>query len=98
MYTFYKDQRVHDLAAQCYSAGMITAVLCDATCLLLKCKLDGKLLVHEKTWPRFRKVGRRRSSVIPKPLPEFWPRHANVAANVNLSVIADGLVDYSVRV
>ncbi len=53
MYTFYKDERVHDLATQCCAAGKITAVLCHATCILLKCKLNGKLLVHGKTWTGF---------------------------------------------
>ena len=37
--------------------------------------------------------------VVLKPVPERRPRHANVAANVNLfTVVADGLVDNSVRV
>ena len=31
----------------------MTAVLCHATCLLLKAKLDGKLLVDGKTWTGF---------------------------------------------
>jgi putative intracellular protease/amidase len=53
MYTFYEDERVHTLATQCYAAGKITAVLCHATCILLKCKLNGKLLVHGKTWTGF---------------------------------------------
>jgi putative intracellular protease/amidase len=53
MYTFYSDQRVHDLAAQCYKTGKITAVLCHATCILLKAKVDGKLLVDGKTWTGF---------------------------------------------
>lgn len=53
MYTFYEDERVHSLAAQCYAAGKITAVLCHATCILLKCKLDGKLIVRGKTWTGF---------------------------------------------
>ena len=53
MYTFFKDERVQDLASQCYAAGKITAVLCHAICILLKCKLDGKLLVHGKSWTGF---------------------------------------------
>jgi putative intracellular protease/amidase len=53
MYTFYEDERVHDIATQCYAAGKITAVLCHATCILLKCKLDGTLLVQGKTWTGF---------------------------------------------
>ncbi len=53
MYTFYEDERVHNLATQFYALGKITAVLCHATCILLKCSLDGKLLVHGKTWTGF---------------------------------------------
>ena len=53
MYTFYNDERVHNLAAQSYKTGKVTAVLCHATCLLLKAKLDGKLLVDGKTWTGF---------------------------------------------
>jgi len=53
MYTFYDNDRVQDLAARFYQAGKITAVLCHATCLLLKVKLEGKLLVEGKTWTGF---------------------------------------------
>jgi putative intracellular protease/amidase len=53
MYTFYDNDRVHELAANFYSAGKITAVLCHATCLLLKAKANGKLLVNGKTWTGF---------------------------------------------
>ena len=50
MYTFFNDQRVHDLTAGCFKAGKITAVLCHATCILLKTMVDGKLNVDGKTW------------------------------------------------
>lgn len=53
MYTFYDNAPVHELAASFYRAGKITAVLCHATCLLLKARLDGKLLVDGKTWTGF---------------------------------------------
>ncbi|HKF48551.1 MAG TPA: type 1 glutamine amidotransferase domain-containing protein [Terracidiphilus sp.] len=53
MYTFIDDERVHNLAAEFYKAGKIVAVICHATCLLLKAKLDGKLLVTGKTWTGF---------------------------------------------
>jgi putative intracellular protease/amidase len=54
MYTFADNERVHKLAAQFYEAGKVTAVVCHATCLLLKAKLDnGKLLVEDKTWTGF---------------------------------------------
>ena len=53
MYTFYENGRIHELAADFYRAGKVTAVLCHATCLLLKAKLDGKLLIDGKTWTGF---------------------------------------------
>ena len=53
MYTFYDNKDVHELAASFYRAGKVTAVLCHATCLLLKAKLNGKLLVDGKTWTGF---------------------------------------------
>jgi len=53
MYTFYNDQRVHDLAAASFKAGRITAVLCHATCILLQARVDGKLIVDGKTWTGF---------------------------------------------
>jgi putative intracellular protease/amidase len=53
MYTFYHDDRVHELASSFYKAGKIVAVLCHATCILLKAKLNGKLLVEGKTWTGF---------------------------------------------
>ena len=53
MYMYYNDERVHNLAAQFYKSGKLTAVLCHATCILLKTKVDGKLLVEGKTWTGF---------------------------------------------
>lgn len=53
MYTFYDSDRVHKLATEFYGAGKITAVLCHATCLLLKAKVGGVLLVAGKTWTGF---------------------------------------------
>jgi putative intracellular protease/amidase len=54
MYTFYDDERVHKLVADFYEAGKATAVICHATCMLLKAKLSsGRLLVEGKTWTGF---------------------------------------------
>jgi putative intracellular protease/amidase len=45
---------MHDLAAGFYQAGKITAIVCHATCMLLKTRLaDGRLLVAGKTWTGF---------------------------------------------
>lgn len=54
MYTFFDDERVHDLVASFYAAGKVAAVICHATCVLLKTRLtDGRLLVDGKTWTGF---------------------------------------------
>jgi putative intracellular protease/amidase len=54
MYTFVDDERVHQLVASCYEKGKITAVVCHATCVLLKTRLSsGDLLVKGKTWTGF---------------------------------------------
>jgi len=54
MITFADDTRVHDLARDFYLAGKLTAVVCHATCILLKTRLPGgELLVADKTWTGF---------------------------------------------
>jgi putative intracellular protease/amidase len=54
MYTFYNDERVHQLVASNYEAGRITAAICHGTCVLLKAKKkDGTLVVDGKTWTGF---------------------------------------------
>lgn len=54
MYTFWNDERVHRLVASFYEAGKMTAVICHATCVLIKTRLsDGRLLVEGKTWTGF---------------------------------------------
>jgi putative intracellular protease/amidase len=53
MYTFHDNMHVHKLAGDFYAAGKITAVLCHATCLLLKAKVGDALIVTGKTWTGF---------------------------------------------
>jgi putative intracellular protease/amidase len=54
MYTFFDDERVYRLIAAFYEARKVTAVICHATCVLLKARLrDGSLLVDGKTWTGF---------------------------------------------
>jgi putative intracellular protease/amidase len=44
----------HELLASFYDAGKVTAVICHATCMLLKARTsDGRLLVDGKTWTGF---------------------------------------------
>jgi putative intracellular protease/amidase len=54
MFTFFNDDRVHQLAANIEAAGKVLAVICHATCLLLKARrADGSLLVDGRTWTGF---------------------------------------------
>jgi putative intracellular protease/amidase len=54
MFTFFNDERVHALVASFYESGKVVAVICHATCVLLKTRLsDGSLLVEGKTWTGF---------------------------------------------
>ncbi len=54
MYTFHENDAVHGLIRDFYEAGKPNAVICHATCALLKTRLsDGSLLVHGKTWTGF---------------------------------------------
>jgi putative intracellular protease/amidase len=73
MYTYYNDERVHALAAQSYKAGKVTAVLCHATSILLKTKVDGKLLVDGKTWTGFANSEERYADeFVGKRIQPFW--------------------------
>jgi putative intracellular protease/amidase len=73
MYTFYENDRVHELAAEFYKAGKITAVLCHATCLLLKAKMDGTLLVTGKTWTGFANCEEKYADeFVGKRMQPFW--------------------------
>ena len=73
MYTFYDDERVHNLAAQFYKAGKITAVLCHGACILLKTKVDGNLLVDGKTWTGFANSEERYADeFVGKRIQPFW--------------------------
>lgn len=54
MYTFIENEALHKLVTSFYEAGKITALVCHATCVLLKAKKsDGELLVTGKTWTGF---------------------------------------------
>jgi putative intracellular protease/amidase len=54
MYTFLDDDRIHDVLRTFYESGKVTAVVCHATCVLLKTRLStGELLVSGKTWTGF---------------------------------------------
>lgn len=54
MVTMIDDAKLHALIAKAYEANKILALVCHATCVLLKTKLsNGNLLVTSKTWTGF---------------------------------------------
>lgn len=54
MFTFIDNEKLHKLVADFYEAGKIVAIVCHATCVLLKVKLsNGDLLAKGKTWTGF---------------------------------------------
>lgn len=54
MITMIDDTALHAFVAKAYEADKIVAIVCHATCVLLKVALaDGSLLVKDKTWTGF---------------------------------------------
>jgi len=89
MYTFFNDERVHELAAQFYEAGKVLAVICHATCILLKLKLSsGKLLVEGKTWTGFANSEEKYADdYVGKRIQPFWiEEEAQKIPNTNFVV------------
>jgi putative intracellular protease/amidase len=74
MYTFWNDERVHALVASFFEAGKVIAVICHATCVLLKTRLaHGGLLVDGKTWTGFANSEERfADDVAGQKIQPFW--------------------------
>jgi putative intracellular protease/amidase len=54
MFTFIENGPLHALIAKFFEAGKVTALVCHATCALLKTRLsNGDLLVKGRTWTGF---------------------------------------------
>lgn len=54
MYTFIDNTKLHKLVVDFHEAKKVVAIVCHATCILLKAKTaDGKLLVDGRTWTGF---------------------------------------------
>ena len=89
MYTFFDDERVHKLAMQFYESGKVLAVICHATCILLKLKLsNGKLLVEGKTWTGFANSEEKYADdYVGKRIQPFWiEEEAGKIPNTNFVV------------
>jgi putative intracellular protease/amidase len=74
MYTFFDDERVHMLIASFYEAGRPIAVICHATCALLRTRLSGGgLLVEGKTWTGFANSEERfADELVGQKIQPFW--------------------------
>src|SRR5436190_15372931 len=91
MYTFFDDERVQALVASFYEARKVTAVICHATCMLLKTRLsDGRLLVEGKTWTGFANSEEQYADeYVKQKIQPFWIEdEAKKLANTNF--IVDG--------
>lgn len=54
MVTMIDDAALHSFVAKAFEDGKIVAIVCHATCILLKTRLaNGDLLVKGKTWTGF---------------------------------------------
>jgi len=74
MYTFYENETLHRFVADFYEAGKVTAIVCHATCVLLKARLsNGDLLVKGKTWTGFADSEERYADdFVGKRIQPFW--------------------------
>jgi putative intracellular protease/amidase len=89
MYTFWDDERVSGLVASFYEAGKVTAVICHATCVLLKTRgSDGRLVVEGKTWTGFANSEERFvDDYVGRKVQPFWIEdEARKLANTNFIV------------
>ncbi len=89
MITMIDDQQLHRFVADFYAAGKVLAVVCHATCLLLKVQLaDGTLLVEGKTWTGFANTEEEfADSFVGKRIQPFWiEEEARKLPNTNFIV------------
>ena len=99
MFTFFNDERVPALVASFYEEGKVTAVICHATCMLLKTRLsDGRLLVEGKTWTGFANSEERYADeYVNQRIQPFWIEdEAKQLANTNF-IVAGRFKPHAVR-
>jgi putative intracellular protease/amidase len=74
MVTMIDDAALHAFVARAYEMGKITALVCHATCVLLKARLsNGDLLVKNKTWTGFANSEEAfADSFVGKKIQPFW--------------------------
>ncbi len=86
MYTFYTNEALHKFVVDFYTSGKVVAIVCHATCILLKLRLpDGTLLVEGKTWTGFADSEEAfADAFVGKRIQPFWiEEEARKLANTN---------------
>lgn len=89
MITFHNNEKLHRFVANFYEAGKVTAVVCHATCILLKTKLsNSKLLVEGKTWTGFANAEEQfADNFVGQRIQPFWiEEEAKKLSNTNFIV------------
>lgn len=89
MYTFIDNTKLHQFVSDFYEAGKVVAIVCHATCVLLKAKTkDGKLLVDGKTWTGFANSEEQfADNFVGMKIQPFWiEEEANKIPNTNFIV------------
>jgi putative intracellular protease/amidase len=89
MYTFFGNEAVERLLAAFYETRKVTAVICHATCVLLRVRLsDGSPLVAGKTWTGFADSEERfADEYVGRRIQPFWiEQEAHKLENTNFIV------------
>ncbi len=74
MVTMIDDEALHGLVARAYESGKVVAVVCHATCILLRTRLsDGSLLVAGRNWTGFADAEEQfADSYVGQKIQPFW--------------------------
>jgi putative intracellular protease/amidase len=99
MVTFVEDERVHALVTTFFEAGKPTAVVCHATCVLLKARThDGRLVVDGKTWTGFATSEERfADAVVGQRIQPFWIEEEARALEGTNFVVSSMFKPFAVR-
>jgi len=99
MVTFTEDARLHALVARFYEAGKVTALVCHATCVLLRARgSDGERLVAGKTWTGFADSEEQvADAVVGQKLQPFWIEQEARALEGTNFVVGPAFREHAVR-
>lgn len=92
MFTFIDNKELHGLVLKFYESGKPVAIVCHATCILLKLKSsDGELLADGKTWTGFADVEEKfAENFVGQKIQPFWIE-TEAKKNPNTNFITGGL-------